>query len=73
MGQETEKTQRMKDFQGYQVTEALCLEGGAHPSWKFMHCLPRKEHEVDDEVRELPSTPLTLLQSTPRYFMVLAL
>lgn len=51
MGQEAEKAQRLKDFQGYQVTEALCREGGANPEWKFMHCLPRKQDEVDDEVR----------------------
>ena len=50
MGQEAEKEQRLKDFQGYQVTEALCREGGANPEWKFMHCLPRKQDEVDDEV-----------------------
>lgn len=50
MGQEAEKAQRLKDFQGYQVTEALCREGGANPDWKFMHCLPRKADEVDDEV-----------------------
>ena len=51
MGQEAEKEQRLKDFQGYQVTEELCREGGANPDWKFMHCLPRKQDEVDDEVR----------------------
>jgi ornithine carbamoyltransferase len=50
MGQEAEKAQRLKDFQGYQITEALCREGGANPDWKFMHCLPRKADEVDDEV-----------------------
>ncbi|KAJ7283959.1 putative ornithine carbamoyltransferase precursor [Mycena rebaudengoi] len=50
MGQEAEAAQRLKDFQGYQVTEELCREGGANPDWKFMHCLPRKKHEVDDEV-----------------------
>ncbi|TFY82163.1 hypothetical protein EWM64_g1855 [Hericium alpestre] len=50
MGQEAEKEQRLKDFQGYQVTEQLCAEGGANPNWKFLHCLPRKPHEVDDEV-----------------------
>ncbi|KAI0064840.1 ornithine carbamoyltransferase 1 [Artomyces pyxidatus] len=50
MGQELEKEQRLKDFQGYQVTEALCKEGGANPDWKFLHCLPRKQHEVDDDV-----------------------
>ncbi|CEL53006.1 ornithine carbamoyltransferase [Rhizoctonia solani AG-1 IB] len=50
MGQEAEKAQRLKDFQGYQVTEKLCKEGGANPDWKFLHCLPRKSNEVDDEV-----------------------
>ena len=51
MGQEAEKAQRLKDFAGFQVTEAMCREGGANPDWKFMHCLPRKQDEVDDEVR----------------------
>lgn len=51
MGQEAEYEQRVRDFAGYQVTEALCREGGAQPDWKFLHCLPRKKHEVDDEVR----------------------
>ena len=50
MGQEAEKAQRLKDFSGYQVTEELCREGGANPHWKFMHCLPRKQDEVNDEV-----------------------
>ena len=50
MGQEAEKAERLKDFEGYQVTEKLCKEGGANPNWKFMHCLPRKQEEVDDEV-----------------------
>jgi len=51
MGQEAEKEERLKAFAGYQVTEELCREGGANPDWKFLHCLPRKPHEVDDEVR----------------------
>ena len=50
MGQEAEKEERLQAFQGYQVTENLCKEGGAKPDWKFLHCLPRKSHEVDDEV-----------------------
>ena len=45
MGQEAEKEQRLKDFEGFQVTEKLCKEGGANPDWKFMHCLPRKQEE----------------------------
>lgn len=55
MGQEAEKEERLKAFAGYQVTEELCAEGGANPQWKFLHCLPRKQHEVDDEV--LPNQP----------------
>jgi ornithine carbamoyltransferase len=62
MGQEAQKAQRLKDFQGYQVTEALCKEGKANPDWKFMHCLPRKSHEVDDEVG-LVSNPWLLLSN----------
>jgi ornithine carbamoyltransferase len=63
MGQEAEKAQRLKDFQGYQVTEALCREGKANPDWKFLHCLPRKQDEVDDEVscNQLPSHILIIL------------
>jgi len=48
MGQEAEKEERLRAFHGYQVTEALCA--GANPSWKFLHCLPRKPDEVDDHV-----------------------
>ncbi|KAG6879181.1 hypothetical protein C0992_004539 [Termitomyces sp. T32_za158] len=50
MGQEAEKAERLKAFEGYQVTEELCKAGGANPDWKFLHCLPRKPDEVDDEV-----------------------
>ncbi len=48
MGQDAEAEQRLKAFQGYQVTMELCKN--ADPNWVFMHCLPRKPHEVDDEV-----------------------
>ncbi|RUS23398.1 ornithine carbamoyltransferase [Jimgerdemannia flammicorona] len=50
MGQETEKQRRLKDFAGYQITMDLARRGGANSGWKFMHCLPRKPEEVDDEV-----------------------
>ncbi|KAL2080801.1 hypothetical protein ACEWY4_022654 [Coilia grayii] len=48
MGQEEEKKQRLQDFHGYQIT----METGsvASPDWTFLHCLPRKAEEVDDEV-----------------------
>lgn len=50
MGDEASKEQRLRDFAGFQVTEALAQAGGAHRDWRFLHCLPRKENEVDDEV-----------------------
>lgn len=48
MGQDAEYDKRVKDFQGYQVT--MKLASNANEGWKFMHCLPRKQHEVNDEV-----------------------
>ena len=50
MGQEDEKSARLKAFEGYQVTMDMAKKGGAKEGWKFMHCLPRKAEEVDDEV-----------------------
>ena len=50
MGQESDKELRLKQFQGFQVTDALAAKGGAKAHWKFMHCLPRKQQEVNDEV-----------------------
>jgi ornithine carbamoyltransferase len=50
MGMEAEDARRKADFAGFQVTEALCRRGGAHADWVFLHCLPRKPEEVDDEV-----------------------
>lgn len=50
MGDEDSKEQRLRDFEGFQVTEALGKRGEAHPEWKFLHCLPRKAQEVDDGV-----------------------
>ncbi|CAO3589949.1 unnamed protein product [Absidia cylindrospora] len=50
MGQEEEKVKRLKEFEGYQVNMDLAKRGGAKPNWRFMHCLPRKPEEVDDEV-----------------------
>ncbi|KAI8069191.1 ornithine carbamoyltransferase [Gongronella butleri] len=50
MGQEEEKAKRLRDFAGYQVTMDMVTKAGAKPDWSFMHCLPRKQEEVDDEV-----------------------
>ncbi|XP_076857539.1 ornithine transcarbamylase, mitochondrial [Brachyhypopomus gauderio] len=48
MGQEEEKKKRLKDFHGYQIT--MQTGSVASPDWTFLHCLPRKSEEVDDEV-----------------------
>lgn len=50
MGQEKETQKRLRDFEGYQVSEELAKRGGAKSDWKFMHCLPRHREEVTDEV-----------------------
>jgi ornithine carbamoyltransferase len=50
MGQEEESAKRLKSFAGFQVTSDLATRGGAKSSWKFMHCLPRHQEEVSDEV-----------------------
>ena len=50
MGQEQEIVKRLKDFAGFQITNELAQRGGAKLGWKFMHCLPRHQEEVDDEV-----------------------
>lgn len=50
MGQEEEKARRLKAFEGFQVTSDLVMRGGAKQGWKFMHCLPRHQEEVSDEV-----------------------
>lgn len=48
MGEESEKKERLKAFEGYQVT--MKLGEYASDDWIFLHCLPRKPEEVDDEV-----------------------
>ncbi|XP_053562445.1 ornithine transcarbamylase, mitochondrial [Bombina bombina] len=54
MGQEEEKKKRLLDFTGYQIT----MQTGkvAAPNWIFLHCLPRKPEEVDDEVFYSPKS-----------------
>lgn len=56
MGQEGEAAARAAAFKGFQVTEELARRGGAKPGWVFLHCLPRKPYEVDDDVFYGPRT-----------------
>ena len=55
-GQEADAAARVAAFKGFQVTEELGKRGGAKPGWVFLHCLPRKPHEVDDAVFYGPRT-----------------
>jgi ornithine carbamoyltransferase len=48
MGQEDEYAKRVAEFEGYQVNKVLMSK--ADPSAVFLHCLPRHQEEVDDEV-----------------------
>ncbi len=51
MGQEDEKQQRLKDFQGFQVDSAMMSL--AKPDAIFLHCLPAyRGYEVSEEVFE---------------------
>lgn len=50
MGEELQLVKKLKEFAGFQITNEMATRGGAHPDWKFMHCLPRHKEEVDDEV-----------------------
>nr|DBA34084.1 TPA: hypothetical protein GDO54_001683 [Pyxicephalus adspersus] len=54
MGQEEEKKKRLLDFKGYQITMKTAKL--AAPNWTFLHCLPRKPEEVDDEVFYCPKS-----------------
>ena len=50
MGHEAEKKKRLQEFAGYQITTDLIKQGNPSENWRFMHCLPRKQEEVTDEV-----------------------
>ncbi|KAJ3290080.1 ornithine carbamoyltransferase [Borealophlyctis nickersoniae] len=70
MGQESQKEQKLKDFKGYKVTEAMAK--GAKPDWKFMHCLPRKHEEVDDQVFYNPKRSIVFQEAENRKYTVMA-
>lgn len=70
MGDESEAEQRIKDFKGYQVTEKMASV--AKPDWKFLHCLPRKKYEVDDDVFYNPKRSLVWDEAENRMWTVMA-
>lgn len=50
MGQELEKVAKLKQFEGYQITQKMVSDAGVNQNWRFMHCLPRHAEEVADDV-----------------------
>ena len=48
MGQKEEYAKRVAEFAGYQVDNRLMAQ--ADPTAVFLHCLPRHQEEVADEV-----------------------
>lgn len=50
MGEEAEKETKLKQFAGYQITQDMLAKGKIAENWRFMHCLPRHQEEVADDV-----------------------
>lgn len=50
MGEEAEKQIKLKQFNDFQITMDLISRGNVSSDWRFMHCLPRHQEEVDDEI-----------------------
>lgn len=73
MGDEASKEQRLRDFAGFQVTRDMAQRGGADPNWRFMHCLPRKQQEVDDDVFYDEERSLVWEEAENRKWTIMAL
>lgn len=56
MGEESEKERKLKQFAGYQITNKMLEDGNTSKDVKFMHCLPRHQEEVADEVFYSPKS-----------------
>ncbi|CAI5760506.1 unnamed protein product [Candida verbasci] len=56
MGDESKKIEKLKQFNGFQITKELIEKGKVNENWKFMHCLPRHPEEVDDIVFYSPNS-----------------
>lgn len=69
MGQEDEYSSRVKAFDGYQVNKTLMSK--ANPNAVFLHCLPRHQEEVADEVFYSPQS-LVFPEAENRMWTVMA-
>ncbi|EGV64491.1 ornithine carbamoyltransferase mitochondrial precursor [Yamadazyma tenuis ATCC 10573] len=50
MGEEAEKLEKLKQFANFQINQDMLKKAGVSDNWKFMHCLPRHQEEVHDDV-----------------------
>lgn len=50
MGEESQKIEKLKQFAGYQINSELIKASNVDPDYKFMHCLPRHQEEVADDI-----------------------
>lgn len=69
MGQEDEYAKRVAEFDGYQVNSALMAK--ANDGAVFLHCLPRHQEEVADEVFYSPAS-LVFPEAENRMWTVMA-
>ncbi|NWU91027.1 OTC protein, partial [Upupa epops] len=69
MGQEEEKKDRLEAFRGFQITMQTAEPAAA--DWTFLHCLPRKAEEVDDEVFYSPRS-LVFQEAENRKWTIMA-
>lgn len=56
MGEELQKQAKLEQFKGYQIDRAMVTKGGVASEWVFMHCLPRHQEEVADDVFYSPES-----------------
>lgn len=70
MGQEEEYEKRVADFEGYQVNDSLMSK--ANKGAVFLHCLPRHEEEVADEVFYDTERSLVFPEAENRMWTVMA-
>jgi ornithine carbamoyltransferase len=69
MGQEEEYAKRVAEFDGYQVNTTLMSH--ADPNAVFLHCLPRHQEEVSDDVFYSPQS-LVFPEAENRMWTVMA-
>lgn len=56
MGEELQKQAKLEQFKGYQIDRKMVSKGGVASEWVFMHCLPRHQEEVADDVFYSPES-----------------